>query len=173
MLVFSSALTTNSSDLRGWPCHCRAYKSRMSPAFVAKFGSRGNIQQRCCQGRMASSLSHRHTVLSLMVATMPLVCAWRTISAVLRRERGKPNVAGSSQAMALIWTTTSGGKNRGAARAWSLLQAGQTLVGEALMPETDDVAAHRKECSDFVIGPTLRCQENHSGAKDDKIWQRI
>src|SRR6266516_3974895 len=37
------------------------------------------------QGRMASSLSHRHTVLSLMVATMPLVCAWRTISAVLRR----------------------------------------------------------------------------------------
>ena len=54
---------------------------------------------------MASSWSHRHTVLSLMVATMPQRCASRTMSAVLKRESGRPRVAGNSHARALIWTT--------------------------------------------------------------------
>ena len=42
----------------------------MRPAFSWKFGSRGKIQQRCCQGRMASSCSQRQTVLLLMRATL-------------------------------------------------------------------------------------------------------
>ena len=62
-LVFSSALITKSSACRGWPSHSRAYRSRIRLAFAAKSGSRGKIQARCCQGRMASSWSHRHTVL--------------------------------------------------------------------------------------------------------------
>ena len=124
-------------------------------------------------GRMASSLSHRHTVLSLMVATMPQRWASRTMSAVLKRESGRPRVDGSSQAMALTCTTTSGGKNRGAARSWSLFQAWQALVKEAFAPKTNDVTAHRQRGGDFVIGQTLRSQEDHSGTKDNIIWQRI
>ena len=44
----------------------------MRPALVANSGSRGKIQLRYRQRRMASSWSHRHTVLLLIVATMPL-----------------------------------------------------------------------------------------------------
>ena len=113
MLVFSSALRTKSSAVNGAPSQHRAYRSRMRPAFSAKAGSRGKIQVRCCHGRIASSCSHRHTVLSLTVATMPCRWASRTISAVLKRDSGTPNVAGNSHARALTWTTTSGGKSPG------------------------------------------------------------
>lgn len=42
-----------------------------APGFAAKSGSRGKIQKRCCQGRMASSCNQRQTVVPLMAATMP------------------------------------------------------------------------------------------------------
>src|SRR5712692_7367029 len=145
----------------------------MRPALMAKSGSRGKIQVRCCQGRMASSLSQRHTVLSLIVATMPQRCASRTMSAVLSRERGKPSVAGSSQAMAFICTMSSGGKNRGSARAWSLLQTAHALVEEPLAPQAHHVAADGESRCDLIIGPALGGEENHPGAQDFKIWQRI
>src|SRR5512134_2636806 len=135
----------------------------MRPALVAKSGSRGNIQQRCCQGRMASSSSHRDTVLLLRVATRPQRWASRTMSAVLKRESGRPSLDGNSQAMALTCTTTSGGKNRGATRSRALFQACQALVKEAFAPKTNDVAAHRQGGSDFVIGEPLRSQEDYSG----------
>src|SRR5437667_150628 len=43
----------------------------MRPALVSKSGSRGKIQQRCCQGRMASSFSQRQMVVSLREAVNP------------------------------------------------------------------------------------------------------
>src|SRR6266851_3738121 len=145
----------------------------MCPALAAKSGSRGKIHVRCCQGRMASSLSHRHTVLSLMVATMPERCASRTRSPMLSRESGTPSVAGSSHARALIWTTTSGGKNPGAARAGALLQAVQAFVEEAFAPETDHVASDRERGGDRVVGPALGGKQDHLGPEDYTIWQRI
>src|SRR5436309_8802272 len=145
----------------------------MRPALAAKAGSRGKIQVRCCQGRMASSWSHRHTVVSLMVATMPERWASRTRSPMLRRESGKPRVAGSSHARALIWTTTSGGKKPGAARARSLLQAVQAFVEEPFAPQTDHVASHRQRGRDGVVGPPVGGQQDHLGPEDGKIWQRI
>src|SRR5438105_1082291 len=39
---------------------------KMRPALRAKSGSRGKIQVRCCQGRIASSCSHRQIVLPLI-----------------------------------------------------------------------------------------------------------
>ena len=53
MLVFSSAEMTNSPSCNGSPCHSRAYRSSRRPAFSAKLGSRGKIQLRWYQGRMA------------------------------------------------------------------------------------------------------------------------
>ncbi len=53
ILVFSSAEMTNSSLRSDCPCQRRSYRSRMRPALAWKCGSRGKIQQRCCQGRIA------------------------------------------------------------------------------------------------------------------------
>ena len=78
-----------------------SYRSRIRLAFVAKCGSRGKIQQRCCQGRMASWFSQRHTVLSLMVATKPDRRTSPATSAVLHRERGRACFLGDSQTKAL------------------------------------------------------------------------
>ena len=43
----------------------------MRPAFSAKCGSRGKIQQRCCQGLIASSFSQRQIVVPLIDAPHP------------------------------------------------------------------------------------------------------
>src|SRR6266480_2736912 len=98
ILGLASAETTNSLALSLRPFQRRWYKSKMRPALAANCGSRGKIQQRCCQGRMASSFSHRQMVVSL-------------------REAGTPKRLGNSQAMALTCTTSSGGENPGSAGA--------------------------------------------------------
>ena len=132
----------------------------MRPALVAKSGSRGNIQQRCCQGRMASSLSHRHTVLSLMVATTPADRMYRAMSAVLHRDKGTPLVAGNSQASALTCMTTSGGKNPGAPRAVLVLEFRQPLVKKSLSPETDHFAPCIQPVGDFIVSQPFMGKEN-------------
>src|ERR1700674_2062981 len=145
----------------------------MRPALTANSGSRGKIQVRCCQGRIASSWSHRQTVLSLIRATMPDRCASRTISAVLSRESGRPRIAGSSHASALIWTTSCGGKSPGPTRAWAFLKTGHALLEESLAPETDDITSDGEGGCDLIIGATLRRQQDHARSHDLKIWQRI
>src|SRR3990170_2310483 len=127
----------------------------MRPAFTPKSGSRGKIQHRCCQGRMASSLSQRHTVLSLMVATSPLRSTSRAMSAQLKRDSGRPRVAGNSQAIALTSTTTSGGKSSGATRAQAFIQTRQTLLDETLTPLTYHVAPDIQSRRDLVIAESL------------------
>ena len=173
MLVFSSVEMTNSSSRRGLPCQRRSYRSRMRPALSWKCGSRGKIQQRCCHGRIASSCSQRHTVLSLMRATSPERSAWRATSAALSRDRGRPSVAGSSQASALISTVSSGGKGPRASRAGSFFQARQSLLEEALAPPADDLASRVQAGGDLVVVPALGGHEDHLGPNDLEIRQRI
>ncbi len=50
------------------------------PGLRLEHGVAGKIHARCCQGRMASSWNHRHTVVLLRVATEPPRWASRTIS---------------------------------------------------------------------------------------------
>src|SRR3989304_7749649 len=131
----------------------------MRPALTAKSGSRGKIHVRCCHGRMASSCSHRQTVLLLTVATMPLRWTSRTMSAVLRRASGTPGGVGNSHASALTWTTISGGKSPGTARAGTLVEAGQALIKEAFPPQADDIAPKGEGVRDLVICARLRGQQ--------------
>ena len=145
----------------------------MRPALVANSGSRGKIQLRYRQGRMASSWSHRHTVLLLMLATMPHRSTSRTRSTVLNRESGSPRVAGSSQARALTCTTTSGGKNPGATGPGALVEARQALLKETFTPEADDLASDRHGRGDLVIGPPVGREQDHLGAEHIEMWQRI
>ena len=83
---------------------------------------------------MASALSQRQTVLSLMVATNPNCRACWATSATLKRDRGAPSVAGSSHASALTCTTTVGGKSPGPAWARLIFQSRQTFLEETLAP---------------------------------------
>ncbi len=61
MEVFSSALITYSSAPSGSPSRARVYRSRTRAALSRKPGSLMKIQDRCCQGLMASWTSRRRT----------------------------------------------------------------------------------------------------------------
>ena len=70
-------------------------------------------QERCCQGLIASALSQRQIVVPEIEAVMPDSTAARTRSGHCQRASGVSVFAGSSQASALMATTTSGGKTEG------------------------------------------------------------
>ncbi len=99
-------------------------RSSTRAALSSKSGARGKIQLRWVQGLIASSSSQRQMVMSEIEATSPrrITSAW--MLGTCRREKGSPRRAGSSHAMALTATTSSGGKNRAAARAGALLETG-------------------------------------------------
>ena len=118
-------------------------------------------------------LSQRHMVLSLMVATSPLRSTSRAMSPRLKRDSGSPRFVGSSQAMALTSTTTSGGKNSGPPRALEFLQTRQTSLEEAPTPLTHDVTSDIEPGGDLVVAESFGGKENHLGAHHIKIWQRI
>src|SRR5260370_6277425 len=105
---------------------------------------------------MAASCNGRHTVVSLIFATSPQRWASRAISTVLRRDKGRPRVAGNSQARARTCTTTSGGKDPGAARARAFLQAREALLEKALAPQADHFAPGRQRRGDLIVGQALR-----------------
>src|SRR5229473_43599 len=148
-------------------------RSRIRPAFSSKSGSRGKIQHRCCQGRMASSLSHLHIVVSLTVAERPERRTCEPSSARLHRDSGSPSLAGSSQAMALTRTTSSGGKDPGASGSWAVIETPEALLEEALSPHADDLPSCGEVVCDSVIGEALVSQQDHLGADDLIIRQRI
>lgn len=141
----------------------------MRPALTAKSGSRGKSHDRKRHGRMASSLSQRQTVLSLIVATSPLRRASAVNSAMLQRESGRPHRDGISQARALISTTTSGGKSPGAPRARTFLQARQTFFEEAFAPVAHDLPWRMEILSDLFVFPPFRGEQDHFGADNLKI----
>lgn len=112
-------------------------------------------------------------VLPEMLATRPALQTWRAMSGVFQWERGTPWVAGNSQASALTCTTSAGGKNPGPARAGALLQAGQAFLEKPLSPHADDFATSVESCGNLIVGQTTGRQQNHLGADDFKIRQRI
>ena len=173
MLVFSSADKTNSSSRSGCPCQIRSYRSRMRPAFAANGGSRGKIQQRCCQGRMASSGRQRQIVVPLMVATSPDRLAWAANSIEFQRDSGTPDLEGSSQAKALMATMTSGGKCAGTAPTRPFFQTLQTPLEETLSPLGDDFSSCIQALRNLIVGQALGGQENHLGTLHLEIRQRI
>ena len=106
--ILSSALITYSLAANGASSKRRAYRSSTRAALVVKSGSRGKIQDRCCQGLIASAESQRQMVVPEIEATMPCSMAVRARSGQCQRASGTPAVEGSSQASALTATTISG-----------------------------------------------------------------
>jgi hypothetical protein len=118
---------------------------------------------------MASSCNQRHTVLSLMLATIPALRTSRATSAVLMHDNGMPRLTGNSHARALISMTTSGGKNPGSSGSGALLQALETSVKKALAPQADHLAWCVEHLRNFIISQTLGSQKDHSSPYDLKI----
>jgi len=73
----------------------------------------------------------------------------------------------------LICTTSSGGKDPGAARARALFEPRESFTEEALAPQAHDIATHRKRGGDLVIRAALGGEQDHLGAEYFVIWQRI
>jgi hypothetical protein len=110
---FSSALITKSLSPNASPSHNRSYRSSTLAALTAKYGSRGKIHDRCCQGLIASAASQRRTVDADTRSQIPRPMTSRASSGQLHRASAAPARAGSSQARALTSATTAAGKTRG------------------------------------------------------------
>src|SRR6266498_5971405 len=122
---------------------------------------------------MASSLSHLQMVVLLRVAMRPERRTCEPSSARLHRESGSPSFAGSSQAMALTRTTSSGGEDPGPSGAWAVIETTEALLKEAFTPHADDFTSCGEVVCDVLIGEALVSQEDHLGANDLIIRQRI
>ena len=131
------------------------------------------IHDRCRQGRMASSESHRQIVVPEISATMPRVVTSLAMSGTCSRDSGTPNREGSSQANALTATTTSGGKDRGSTAPGALFEPGETLLEEPLTPLRDDLASGVQPPGDLVVVESLGGHEHDLGSDHFSIRQRI
>src|SRR5438270_6468466 len=122
---------------------------------------------------MASADSHRQMVVPEISATIPREQTSAAMSGTCRRASGTPRRDGSSQASALTATTTSGGEGRGPTAPGTLLQAGETLLEEALAPLRHDLPAHVQPCRDLVVVQAGGGHEHDLGAHHVPIRQRI
>jgi hypothetical protein len=75
--------------------------------------------------------------------------------------------------MALTRTTSSGGKNPGSAGAFGVYQPFQSFFEEPFSPAADDLASRAEPVGDLIIREALLGEEDHLGASNHKIWQRI
>jgi hypothetical protein len=79
---------------------------------------------------------------------------------MLSRDSGSSRSAGSSQASALIATTTSGGKARRAASPVALLKALQATFEEAFSPLAYDLERRIQPGGDILVFHPFRGVEN-------------
>ena len=88
----------------------------------------------------------------------------RLISAVEKRDRGRPISLGSSQARALTATTVSGGKDARSALSWELFQTVKALLKEALTPLAHDLSGRIETFGDLVVAQPLGGIQDDPGA---------
>ena len=133
---------------------------------------RGHATQRHVrwdQGRMASSVSQRHNVVSPTDATRPRRITSRLMSGILKRDNGRPLSWGSSHASAFTATTTLGGKAGRTPAACQLFEACETVLEISLTPFADDLSRRVQASSDLVITQPLGGIKNYLGADDISI----
>lgn len=95
------------------------------------------------------------------------------MSGTWRRESGIRRRVGSSQAMALISTTSSGGKDRRSAHPGTLLKPGESLLEEPLAPLRDDLPPGVQAGGDLVIVEASGGKKHDLGPHYVPIRQRI
>src|SRR6516225_9370212 len=88
-------------------------------------------------------------------ATKPWLITSRRISERESRDSGSGKRCGSSQARALTWTTTLGGKLGGSAAPRFGFQARKPREGKSLAPFADNLARSVQTSSDNVVGESF------------------
>ncbi len=71
--------------------------------------------------------------------------------------------------MALTCTTSSGGRNPGAAGALAVFQTGLAFFEESFSPAADDLTSSAKAIGNLIVRETLLSEEYHLGASDSTI----
>jgi hypothetical protein len=122
---------------------------------------------------MASSESQRQMVVPEISATMPRETTSEAMSGTCRRDSGTPRRPGSSQAIALTATITSGGKDRGSTSPGTLFEAGQAIFEEPFSPLRHNLSTGVEASCDLVIVQTLGGHEHDLGSHYLSIRQRI
>ena len=90
------------------------------------------------------------------------------------RKRAHRRDWGNSQAMALTLHDQFWGEKPGAGPgAVEVFQPGQSFFEEPFSPAADDFASGAEPVGDLIIGEALLGEENHLGASNHKIRQRI
>ncbi len=117
---------------------------------------------------MASSDNHCQIVVPEMLATKPRLMTSARMSGTCSRDRGKPSWEGSSQALALT-ATTSSGENSAPASAIALFESFEAFLEEALAPFADDLATGVQALGDLVVAETLGGEEEEAGSKNIAI----
>ena len=110
---FSSAERRNRRSPSGSPSKSAGVQVQHPTGFHAKSGSRGKIQDRCCQGLIASAASQRRTVEADTDATTPRRLASAARSGQLHFASGRSVSAGSSHANAFTSATWTALNRRG------------------------------------------------------------
>jgi hypothetical protein len=75
--------------------------------------------------------------------------------------------------MAFTCITISGGKSPGPTGSWFFLQPSKTLFEQPFTPFGDDFSACVKSGSDLIVLESISGEQDHLGAQNLKVWQRI
>ena len=131
----------------------------------AKSGSRGKIQDRCCQGLIASAASQRRTVEAEIEATTPRRLASAASSGQLHLASGMSASAGSSQARAFTSATCTALNRRGRPVRGRSVKSGQPLLmAEPSPPLAHGVNVQPQVCGDGGIRPAVSGGQDYVGS---------
>src|SRR5829696_2778557 len=134
-LVISSTHRTASSGRNG-----RVYRSQIAWTCSANAASRGTLADShifCRHGLSRWCNRIWRTVSAEIDSTTPARASWRAISVQSHCDNDRPASSGRSQTIFTACIATSGGKDRLAAAAGSVVQAVETVLQEPLDPLAD------------------------------------
>jgi hypothetical protein len=114
---------------------------------------------------IAASCSQRQIVVAEASLT-PRSTTSRCSSVRLKRESGRPCVAGSSQAIALTSATCSGGETARAPRALPVGETLEPLGAESSSPLADALGGAVEPLGDLAVGHALGGVDDHPGLLD-------
>ena len=95
------------------------------------------------------------------------------MSGMCRRDHGHPQTSGELAARALTATTTSGGKGRGPAAPWALVEPGEALLVEAFSPFRDDLPPGVEASCDLVVVHAAGGQKDDLGRRTTSRYGNV
>src|SRR6266508_4734597 len=122
---------------------------------------------------MASAISQRQIVAAEMAATTPRRTTSAASSAMLQRDRGTPDVAGSSQASALTSATTLSGKDRRPTGARLIVEAVEASLEEPLPPAMHHLRARVEPNGDLPVRQAIRRHQRDLGSHHPVVRIRV